>query len=83
MPGKQTWQQSVELNLPISTAKIQIRSRFEAMGYILKHEIPMGNNSQESCIMLWEKGDNKVIVMLRKTDIDRTWFSQGEFKDAK
>ena len=82
MSGKQTWQQSFEMNLPISTAKIQVRSKFEAKGYILKHETPIGKR-QEACVMLWEKDDSKVIVMLKKNDIDRTWFSQGEFKDAK
>ena len=82
MPGKRSWQQSFELKLPISTAKIQVRSKFEGKGYILKHETPIGKR-QEACVMLWEKGDSKVIVMLKKTDIDRTWFSQGEFKDAK
>ena len=33
--------------------------------------------------MLWEKDESKIIVMLRKTDVDRTVLSQGEFKDAK
>ena len=84
LSGKRSWQESFELKLPFSTAKIQVRSKYEAKGYVLKHEIPLGNpNNVSACVMLWEKGDSKVVVMLRKSDIDRTWFSQGEYKDAK
>ena len=82
MSGKRTWQNTVVLKLPFYTARIQVRSKFEAKGYKLQHEIPLGQR-QDACLMLWEKDESKIIVMLRKTDVDRTVLSQGEFKDAK
>ena len=82
MPGRGSWQQTIELQLPFSAAKIRVRSKFETKGYILKHFIPIGKR-EEACLMLWEQGESRIIVMLWKIDTDRTRFSQGEFKDAK
>ena len=77
-----TWTNSGEMQLSYAAARVRVISKYEGAGFKLKHEIPMGKRNSR-CLMLWEKGDVKTIVMLWKMDIGRTGFSTGEMRDDK
>lgn len=75
-----TWANSGEMQLSYAAARTRVISKYEGAGFKLKHEIPMGKRNTR-CLMLWEKGDVKTVVMLWKIDIGRTGFSTGEMRD--
>lgn len=79
-PPVKTWTNSGEMKLPYATARVRIITKYENAGFKLKHEIPMGKPNTR-CLMLWEKGDVKTIVMLWRIDVQRTGFSTGEMRD--
>ena len=73
------WQESSQMDVTLTAAKIRLKSRFEREGYLLKHEIDMGKHN-ESCLMLWEKNGRQVILMVWRIDVNRTGYSIGEVK---
>lgn len=75
-----TWTNSGEMQLSYAAARNRVISKYEGAGFKLKHELPLGNRNTR-CLMLWEKGDVKTIVMLWRIDIGRTGFSTGEMHD--
>lgn len=75
-----TWTNSGEMQLSFAAARVRVISKYEGAGFMLKHEISMGKRNTR-CLMLWEKGDFKTIVMLWKIDVGRTGFSTGEMRD--
>ncbi|MCQ2397452.1 MAG: hypothetical protein MJ106_07140 [Lentisphaeria bacterium] len=77
-----TWTNSGEMQLSFAAARVRVISKYEGAGFTLKHEISMGKRNTR-CLMLWEKGDVKTIVMLWKIDVGRTGFSTGEMNDGE
>lgn len=75
-----TWSNSGEMQLSFAAARTRVISKYEGAGFKLKHEIPLGKRNNR-CLMLWEKGETKTIVMLWRIDIGRTGFSTGEMRD--
>ncbi|HQL86322.1 MAG: hypothetical protein GX574_13970 [Lentisphaerae bacterium] len=75
-----SWQENQEMPLSFAAAKVRVKTKYEAQGFSLKHEIALGKRN-EGCLLLWEKEGKKVLVMLRRLDVDRTCVSYGEIKD--
>ena len=63
-----------------ASAKVRMITQFEGRGYRLKHEIALGHRN-DRCLMLWERGEHRVLVLLWRVDVGKTGFSIGEFKD--
>lgn len=79
---KTTWKENGAFAVSFATAKNRVRAKMAAAGYHEKHEIKMGQKD-DRVLILWEKGDRKIIYMLWKIDVDKTGYSWGEWDGGK
>lgn len=77
--SKDTWHKNETIDLPLAMAKRQTIAKMENKGFTLKHDIPV-NDKKDKFLMLWEKGNKQVIIMIWRIDIDKTGMSWGETK---
>ena len=63
-----------------AAARMRMITQFEGRGFHLRHEISLGHRN-DRCLMLWEQGEKRILVMLWRVDVGKTGFSIGEFKD--
>ena len=82
-PEKGRWQQRRIINGTFVFAQQRTRTRMEAAGFTLRHEIPMGRKPHPAVLMLWEKNERQVMVLLRRLELDRTECLEGEVQDGK
>ena len=76
------WEQTGQFPLPLAAARGRMRTRFEGEGYALKQEIALGTR-QDRYLMLWQKGERQVLVMVWRQDVNQSGYSIGEVKNDR
>jgi len=79
-PENSTWREYGSLPQPYVMAVAAVKAGMEAQGYTLKHDIKADENAKQ-CVMLWEKTDEKIIVMMWQIDIKETGCAWGVSND--
>ena len=79
-PAAGSWQETRVLELSMAAARVRVSTRMEGRGFRLKHDIALDWRETRR-LMLWEKGDRQIIVMLWRIDVGQTGCSWGEVKD--
>lgn len=75
---KGRWQRRSLLQGTFVFAQNRTRARMEAAGFVLKHEIPLGRKNRPALLMLWEKAERRVMVLLRRLELHQTECLEGE-----
>ncbi len=75
-----TWSQNGYLPVTYVTALKQMSSALRAEGWKQIQHINL-KKSQSSCIMVWQRQNRKITVMIWKVLIDQTGFSWGVNRD--
>ena len=70
-----TWRESGTLDEVYSSGRRTVVACLEGQGYALQHDIPMAGGGR--VVQQWEKGGERIIVMLWETKDGRTGCSWG------
>lgn len=73
---KVAWKNHTTFPLTLAMARQHVISYWQARGFSLKHEIPFDSKNNRY-LMLWQKNDQEVMVLLWKIDVDQTGCSWG------
>jgi len=70
------WREFGFLPMSYAMAVVAVKAAMEAQGYAEKHDIVSGGGEGRR-VMLWEKENEKIILMLWEIDIDKTGCAWG------
>lgn len=59
-----SWRETGTLPETYDSAMRSLRAALEGQGYVLRHDIPLAAGSDPKILMQWEKGTERIIVML-------------------
>ena len=75
-----TWRQSGELAMSYEMAVAAVKATLTCQGYAERHDI-VPDEATKQRIMLWEKDDEKIIVMMWQKEIAKTGCAWGVSQD--
>ena len=74
-----TWNQNGLMNVTFVSAMAQFKSTLKSQGWKETQHINMGKEKKQA-IMTWQRGDDKITLMLWKINTNTTGFSWGRYK---
>ena len=76
----ETWRQNGYMRVAFALAVKQFSASLQRQGWHVEQYIEMGKEKKQA-IMTWQRGGEKVTLMLWKINITHTGFAWGENKD--